>query len=60
VGPESLKVMQAALDRYLREEECDYSIVKDVDSEAVVEFLMAKQLCCKRVGKVKGQGKQIP
>ena len=58
--PESLKVMQAALDRYLREEGCDYSILKDVEFRDCRRVLNGKAIVLQESGKGKGQGKQIP
>ena len=55
--PESLKVMQAALDRHLREEGCSYSILKDAEFSNSRKVLNGKAIVLQENGKGKDPGK---
>ena len=58
--PESLKVMQAALDRRLREEGCSYSILKDADFSNSRKVLNGKAIVLQEKGKGKRPRKADP
>ena len=49
--PESLKVMQAALDRHLWEEGCSYSILKDAEFSSSRKVLNNKAIVLQENGK---------
>ena len=53
--PESLKVMQDALDQYLREEGCSYSILKDPEFSNSRKVLNGKAIVLQENGKGKGK-----
>ena len=58
--PESLKVMQAALDRRLREEGCSYSILKDAEFSNSSKVLNGKVIVLQEKGKGKRPRKADP
>lgn len=58
--PKSLKVMQAALDRRLREEGCSYSILKDAEFSNSCKVLNGKVIVLQGKGKGKRPRKADP
>ena len=58
--PESLKVMQTALDRHLRDEGCSHSILKDREFQRSRKVLNGKAVDLQEKGKGKGPMKADP
>jgi len=58
--PKSLNVMQAALDRRLREEGCSYSILKDAEFSNSRKVLNGKAIVLQEKGKGKRPRKADP